>query len=104
PFVFGDNFARFGKAGQAAEMRDEPNAVGIPTKAYPGNDEKHFLSDSRYDEWLEGVAVDVLKLLLYKGTVVWPMNGIGTGRAELRERAPRIYKAIKRIEHLLEAN
>jgi hypothetical protein len=31
-FVFGDNMARNGLAGQAKEMRGEPNAIGVPTK------------------------------------------------------------------------
>ena len=103
-FVFGDNFKRRGYGGQAKEMRGEPNAVGIPTKFYPGSDECDFFRDSSYGEWLEKSAVDIMRLLFHNGTIVWPINGIGTGRAELRERAPRIYKAIKRIEHLLESS
>lgn len=31
-FLFGDNLERRGFGGQAAAMRAEPNAVGIPTK------------------------------------------------------------------------
>jgi hypothetical protein len=34
-YVFGDNEARTGLGGQAKEMRGEPNAVGIATKASP---------------------------------------------------------------------
>jgi redox-sensitive bicupin YhaK (pirin superfamily) len=37
-FVFGDNLRRTGFGGQAAEMRGEPNAVGIA----PGYEQKHF--------------------------------------------------------------
>lgn len=34
-FLFGDNLERRGLGGQAAAMRDEPNAIGIPTKKSP---------------------------------------------------------------------
>ena len=34
-FLFGDNLERRGFGGQAAAMRGEPNAVGIPTKKKP---------------------------------------------------------------------
>lgn len=33
-FVYGDNDIKKGKKGQAI-IRDEPNAIGIPTKKYP---------------------------------------------------------------------
>ncbi len=45
-FVFGDNLARVGYGGQAREMRDEPNAVGIPTKKLPTMTEGAFFSDA----------------------------------------------------------
>ena len=34
-FLFGDNLEQRGLGGQAAAMRGEPNAVGIPTKKRP---------------------------------------------------------------------
>ena len=41
-YVFGDNMRRRGMGGQAAEMRGEPNAVGIPTKWRPSRTEWDF--------------------------------------------------------------
>lgn len=45
-FVFGDNMMRKGLGGQAAAMRGEPNAVGIPTKELPSMANNAFLSEA----------------------------------------------------------
>ena len=44
-FVFGDNMERCGFGGQAAAMRGEPNAVGVPTKWAPGSAPADFFCD-----------------------------------------------------------
>ena len=49
-FVFGDNLARTGKAGQAI-IRDEPNVIGVPTKISP----RKFFSDDNFDEAVEAI-------------------------------------------------
>jgi len=93
-FVFGDNMKEVGLGGQAREMRGEPNAVGIPTKWRPSNREGAFfidadlpavqgLIDERFDR--------IEKHLAGGGAVVWPSAGIGTGLADLKARAPRIW-------------
>lgn len=88
-FVFGDNLARWGKGGQAAEMRDEPNAVGLPTKRTP----HVFLADRDLPQIEREVRAALDRLdgwLRHGGLVVWPMAGIGTGRADLANKAPKI--------------
>lgn len=88
-FVFGDNLARWGKGGQAAAMRDEPNAVGLPTKRSP----YAFLTDRDLGSIKEATKRDIKRLefqLIGGGVVVWPAAGIGTGRAELAARAPAV--------------
>jgi hypothetical protein len=88
-FVFGDNLARKGYAGQADEMRGEPNAVGLPTKRNPW----HYLRDFELEEIIENTEPERNKLIQHLatgGTVVWPADGIGTGLARLREHAPKI--------------
>lgn len=102
-FVFGDNFRRSGLGGQAKEMRGEPNAVGIPTKRSPSRDENSFLTDERSDYWSKNCGKDIAKLLVFDGTIVWPSAGIGTGLAELEKRAPRIWRAIQRLQTGLDA-
>ena len=91
-YVFGDNFERRGKGGQAM-IRDEANAVGIATKKRPSMKEDAFLADADYDEWEAFNAWDYARLeghLREGGVVVWPER-IGMGRAELPARAGKIY-------------
>ena len=96
-FVFGDNIQRIGKGGQAI-IRDEPNVIGIPTKATPGI----FFVDYKMEPVLkEGhmswnafkktIDEDLQKVedkLALGETVVVPMDFIGTGLAALPEKAP----------------
>lgn len=106
-FVFGDNMARAGFGGQALAMRGEPNAVGIPTKWKPSMAPDAFFTDADFDAWLAASQPDFARLaghLRANGIVVWPAAGIGTGRAQLERRAPRIWrwidKAHKRLMEL----
>ncbi len=101
-FVFGDNIERRGYGGQAREMRGEPNAVGIPTKAWPSMTEGSFFTDSDLDLWLQESAPHRDRLLEHRGKIVWPADGIGTGLAELQKRAPSIWQAIERLKLQLE--
>lgn len=103
-FVFGDNLQGRGLGGQAAEMRGEPNAVGIPTKRAPSMAPAAFLSDSDLDEF-KVAACDPLRRLAEHlqagGKVVWPADGIGTGLARLADRAPRIWASLERAREKL---
>lgn len=94
-FVFGDNIRRKGYGGQAKEMRDEPNAVGIPTKVYPAWDNGAFFTDSDLLLFVKHSTKDFQRLFNHKGIIVWPTNGIGTRRAQLKKRAPRIWGIIE---------
>lgn len=97
-FVFGDNMERRGKGGQAAVCRDKPNAVGIPTKWGPRRDEDAYFTDDDFARVKDTITQDFLKLVEHArngGTVIFPEDGIGTGRAELDTRAPRIYRYIQ---------
>lgn len=106
-FVFGDNAARRGLGGQAKELRGEPNAVGIITKIAPSNKPGSFLSDEYYTKWWFWSQPDFCRLFGHvanRGVVVWPQNGIGTGLAQLPQRAPMIADTIYRLRRGLEAN
>ena len=95
-FVFGDNIARKGYGGQAAEARDEPNAVGIPTKHFPSSYAAAFFSDDDFNEVAPIIDAEFLRLTQHHGKVVWPADGIGTGLARLHETAPKIHRHIER--------
>ena len=104
-YVFGDNMKHQGKGGQAI-IRDEDNAFGIPTKNAPHMREDAFWSDDLYDTYVEIIdaAFDDLAAFAGPKTVVFPKDGIGTGRAQLSQRAPRLLAYIdKKIEDFAKA-
>lgn len=100
-YVFGDNMERRGLGGQAAEMRGEPNAVGVVTKWRPGCGAYDYLADQdlvsadvrpRWDE-----AFDRLRAhLAAGGTVVLPTEPLGSGLADLPRRAPAVAAELAR--------
>ena len=106
-FAFGDNFERRGagpSSGQAI-IRGEPNAVGIATKRAPNNRPGSFLTDADVqlfkDENAMAFAI-LARHLRAGGTVVWPTDGIGTGRAALQDHAPRLWASLERARMRLE--
>ena len=93
-YLFGDNLMKVGLGGQAREMRGEPNAIGIPTKFAPGNAPEDFFSDldfqmiqRKYDVLFANLG----ELLRGGKTIVIPEAGLGTGLADLPNKAPMIY-------------
>lgn len=90
-YIYGDNLKAFGKGGQAI-IRDEPNAFGIPTKRYPSWDDWAFFSDQP-DE-IEAVKESLRKLykIAQNRVIVFPEDGIGTGRAKMEEKSPVAYE------------
>lgn len=100
-YLFGDNLMEVGLGGQAGEMRGEPNAVGIPTKKSPGMSERDFFTDDEFErnckaldiafdhlqqQWLEKVAEYGTEI-----PIIVPLDGLGTGLAELDTRAPKTF-------------
>jgi hypothetical protein len=104
-FVFGDNLAGRGFGGQAAAMRSEPNAVGIPTKKLPSNREEAFFTDEEFEQNKAAIdqAFDLLSRMSSPAEqiVVVPADGLGTGRAQLVSRAPLTFAYLqKRLRDL----
>lgn len=104
-FLFGDNLERRGLGGQAAAMRGEPNAIGIPTKKSPSYKEDAFFSDDEIAQ--NKAAIDVafahVVNVITETTrlIVVPSDGLGTGRAQLDRRAPRTFAYLqKRLTEL----
>ena len=94
-FLFGDNLERRGFGGQAAAMRGEPNAIGIPTKKSPRYKDDAFFSDDEFEQ--NKAAIDAAFGKVTQAvteavrSIVIPSDGLGTGRAELDKRAPRTF-------------
>lgn len=103
-YIFGDNLSRQGLGGQAKEMRDEVNAFGIATKRsithnYP---EDYFFDDQEDVTIILYEEFERLKKTIRENayrTIVWPLDGIGTGLARMPEFAP---KALKYIDQKFE--
>src|SRR5215211_4573290 len=89
-FLFGDNLTGFGYGGQAKEMRGEENAVGIPTKKAPSNNPNSFFTDKEFAVNKKAIDEAFGKIPSDK-TIVIPKAGLGTGLAQLEEKAPRTF-------------
>lgn len=100
-FIFGDNLKHKGKApgsGQAV-IRDEPNAMGIPTKVAPSNDPGSFFSDQDHEiKAVRDALAEIYRRARGK-TIVFPADGVGTGRARMKKSSP---KAWERMNHILD--
>jgi len=100
-FVFGDNEDGVGRGGQAV-IRDQPNAVGIPTKLRPYQSEDSFYSDEQIEDnkaAIDESIVEIRKKLNLKNAtgrkyncLMFPEAGLGTGRSQLPRRAPKTYE------------
>jgi len=99
-YVFGDNNKRYGRGGQAKEMRGEPNAFGVPTKWAPWKSDDAYFSDTQYDVVAEifDFHFKKLKSHIENGTsVVIPADGLGTGLSQLPQRAPKINELLQNL-------
>lgn len=98
-FVYGDNYNRQGKGGQAM-IRDCKNAIGLATKYAPNMQPAAFFKDhteKEYNQAMRIVNYDLEKIIkaLQENeyiSIVFPYHGLGTGLARLKETAPRVYE------------
>lgn len=99
-FVFGDNMQRSGYGGQAKEMRNEPNSIGVPTKWAPQRHSWAYFNDDdflkREVQFRIADAFERMRCALNEGkNVVIPADGVGTGLADLSRRAPKLFTLIE---------
>jgi hypothetical protein len=98
-YIFGDNITEKGKGGQAI-IRDEENAFGIPTKVSPNTTPQAYFNDNKYEANIGQIDRAIEKIKADGRTVVFPKDGLGTGLAKLKEKAPKTYAYLK--QRLLE--
>jgi hypothetical protein len=98
-YVFGDNTQRKGTGGQA-EIRNNPNAMGIATKLAPSMEESAFMNDKDLAKNKSVIDGDIAKIKSTGKVVVFPKDGLGTGLAKLKQKAPKTYAYLK--QRLLE--
>jgi hypothetical protein len=97
-FLFGDNELRRGRGGQAAACRGHTNAVGVATKRAPDREDSAYWTDADYERITAIIDHDLAPAfdhIRQGGTVVCPSAGLGTGRAELPSRAPRVFAYLR---------
>lgn len=103
-YLFGDNDDRSGYGGQAKEMRDEENAVGVRTKWSPATNRGAYFYDSDAEQVFGMIDEDlepVIDHLRQGGTVVIPADGLGTGLSRLPHTSPIIFNYLEeRIVYL----
>lgn len=90
-YIFGDNEERWGKINQSI-IRDEPNAFGIATKKRPSMDDDAFFTDNEFEANKKIIDEDIAKIKADGRPIVFPEDGIGTGLAGLKNKAPRTYE------------
>jgi len=93
-FLFGDNLLGRGFGGQAKEMRGEPNSIGIPTKKKPELTEDSFFNDNEYESNIKHIELAFSKIPKNK-IIVIPSNGLGSGLAKLKDKAPKTYQYLQ---------
>lgn len=95
-YVFGDNLMRIGNGGQAI-IRGCNNAIGIATKINPGMNRDSFFTDLDLEQNKEFLIQEVKKVRNAGNHFVFPKAGLGTGLAELPQRAPQTYAFLKEL-------
>ena len=93
-YVFGDNTKRVGTGGQA-QIRNNPNAMGIATKIAPSMEEYAFMNDADLDNNKAVIDSDIASIKSTGKPVVFPKDGLGTGLAKLQQKAPQTYAYLK---------
>lgn len=104
-FLFGDNNQRSGMGGQAI-IRGASNSLGIRTKNSPNMSDDAFWTDNTFQQNKKFITEDFN--LLYKKLekenwdgVIISENGLGTGLAELDQRAPETFNFLQnKLEEL----
>lgn len=89
-YIFGDNTEGWGKGGQAI-IRDESNAFGISTKDSP----REFMSDNNFEANKARIDADIEAIKADGRPIVFPEDGIGTGRADLKNKAPKTWNYLE---------
>lgn len=106
-YLFGDNIKDaqrgFVPAWTQAQIRGLPNAIGIPTKKNRGTSKESYFYDEDF-ECFKTLLDEALELALASGkSIAIPTKGIGTGKAMLKEKAPKCFAYLEeRIDWLMD--
>ena len=105
-FLFGDNTndrvnTHYVPSVTQAVIRGLPNAIGIDTKKNRGTSESSYFIDADFDIFKAQVDEAIQRAIDSGKTIVIPADGIGTGKAELDKRAPKLFAYLQqRLDEL----
>jgi hypothetical protein len=99
-FLFGDNTndrvnTHYVPTMTQAVIRGLNNAIGIDTKKNRGTSEDSYFTDEDFDTFKSQVDEAIQKAIDSGKTIVIPEGGIGTGKAQLKERAPKLFSYLQ---------
>lgn len=105
-FLFGDNTndrvnTHYVPHATQAVIRGLDNAIGIDTKKNRGTSADSYFTDADFDAFKAQVDEAIQTALNMGKTIVIPADGIGTGKAELEKRAPKLFEYLQnKLEEL----
>lgn len=99
-FLFGDNTndrvsTHYIPSSTQAVIRGLPNAVGIDTKKNRGTSVQSYFTDEDFDQFKAQVDAALNWAKNDGRTIVIPADGIGTGKAMLKEKAPKCFEYLQ---------
>lgn len=99
-FLFGDNTddrlnTKYIPSSTQAVIRGLPNAIGIDTKKDRGISTSSYLTNEDFDWFKNHVNSQIQKAKDSGKTIVIPADGIGTGKAMLKEKAPKLFEYLE---------
>lgn len=105
-YVFGDNckdsLGTFVPTTTQACIRFLPNTIGLSTKKDRYRTSQSYFNDGDLDLFsvLVESTIELIKVnLLFDKTIVFPSDGLGTGKAMLKEKAPKCWEYLcKRLK------
>ena len=95
-FLFGDNTndrvkTKYIPSSTQAIIRGLPNAIGIDTKKDRGTSQNSYFSDLDFAQFKSQADLAFNEAINSGKTIVIPQDGIGTGKAMLKEKAPKLF-------------
>lgn len=109
-FLFGDNTddrinTHYIPSRTQAVIRGLDNAIGIDTKKNRGISESSYFTDADFDIFKAQVNEAIQHAIDSGKIIVIPADGIGTGKAELDKRAPKLFAYLQqRLDELKKLN
>ena len=95
-FLFGDNTndrlnTKYIPSSTQAVIRGLSNAIGIDTKKDRATNNSSYFTDADFNIFKQQVDEAIQKAKNSGKTIVIPADGIGTGKAMLKEKAPKLF-------------